>query len=112
MRFCTRLTALRVIAPFNLRLFFLVESMRLAQVDRQEALGQLDTIVLLVLFYAFGGRKGNSRMELCAQGLNNLFPISMSGQTSSRGAADAMLAIELHIERVEGMSTGTDGDPD
>lgn len=55
MRFCTRLTALRVIAPFNLRLFFLVESMRLAQVDRQEALGKLDTIVLLVSYYAFGG---------------------------------------------------------
>lgn len=51
-------------------------------------------------------------MELCAQGLNNLFPISMSGQTSSRGAADAMFAIELHIERVEGMSTRADGDSD
>jgi len=33
-------------------------------------------------------------------------------QTSPRGTTDAVLAVELDVERIEDMAAGTDGNPD
>jgi len=75
---------------------FLHELLRyfLAQVDRKEALRQLD------------------RMELCPQCFEDLLPLSVAGQTTSWSTSYAMLAIQLHVERIERMTTRGKGDAD
>ena len=75
-------------------LVFLVEGMRLAQIDGQEALGQFDG------------------MKLRSKCLDDHFPVSVRRQTASGCAADAVLAIELHVQGIECMTTGTYGDAD
>ena len=66
----------------------------LAQVHSKEALGQLYSV------------------ELRPQGLEDLLPLPVTGQTASRSASYAMLAIQLHVKRVECMTAGREGDAD
>lgn len=51
-------------------------------------------------------------VELGPQRLNNLYPVCMSRQAPARGAANAMLAIKLDIQRVKDVATRADGDLD
>ena len=51
-------------------------------------------------------------MELCPQSLNNLLPIRMCCQASSRRTTDTMLAVQLHVQRIKGMAARTDRNPD
>ena len=76
--------------------FFLHELLRylFTQVHREEALRQLHSV------------------ELRPQSLEDLLPLSMAGQAASRRASYAMLAIQLHVERVESMAAGGEGDAD
>ena len=75
---------------------FLHELLRylFTQVHREEALRQLHSA------------------ELRPQSLEDLLPLSMAGQAASRRASYAMLAIQLHVERVESMAAGGEGDAD
>lgn len=66
----------------------------LAQVDRQEALREFDSV------------------ELRSQRLQDLLPVAMAGQAASWRTTDAMLAVQLHIERVEGVAAGRKSDTD
>ena len=66
----------------------------LAQVDREEALRQFDS------------------MKLRPQGFENFLPLSMAGQTASWSTSYAMLAIQVHVERVECVAAGGEGDAD
>lgn len=66
----------------------------LAQIDRQEALREFDSV------------------ELRPQRLQDLLPVAMAGQAASRRTADAMLAIQLHIERVESVAAGRESNTD
>lgn len=50
----------------------------------------------------------NLRVEFRFQRLNHLLPILVGCQASARGAADGMPGIELHVKRVEGMTTRAD----
>jgi hypothetical protein len=76
--------------------FFLHELLRnlLAQVHREEALRQLHSV------------------ELRPQSFEDLLPLSMAGQATPWRASYAMLAIQLHVERVEGVAAGREGDAD
>ena len=65
-----------------------------AQVDRQEALREFDSV------------------ELRSQRLQDLLPVAMAGQAASWRAADAVLAVQLDIERVEGVAAGRKSDTD
>jgi hypothetical protein len=75
---------------------FLHEFLRylLAQVHRKEALRQLHSV------------------ELRPQSFEDLFPLSMAGETASWSASYAMLAIQLHVQRVECMAAGRKGNAD
>ena len=66
----------------------------LTQINRQETLRQFHS------------------MELRSQRLQNLFPISVAGQAAARRTSDAMLAVQLDIERVESVAAGRQGDAD
>lgn len=66
----------------------------LTQIDRQKALRQLD------------------RVELSPQSLQHLLPLPVACQTPTRRAADAVLAVELDVQRVEGVAAGGEGDAD
>lgn len=66
----------------------------LTQVDRQETLRQLDSV------------------ELRAQRLQNLLPLPMASQRAPRRATNAVLAIQLDIERVESVAAWRKGDAD
>jgi len=43
-------------------------------------------------------------MKLCPQCLNNKHPIRMSGQTPSRRATNAMLAVQLDIQGIKNVT--------
>ena len=75
---------------------FLDEFLRhlLAQVHRKEALRQLHSV------------------ELSPQGFKDFLPLPVTGQTASRSASYAMLAIQLHVERVKCMAAGREGNAD
>ena len=66
----------------------------LTQVDCQEALREFDSV------------------ELRSQRLQDLLPVAMAGQAASWRAADAVLAVQLDIERVEGVAAGRKSDTD
>lgn len=51
-------------------------------------------------------------MKLRSQRLDNALPVTVCSQAAARGAADAMFAVELDVERIEGVAAGTDGDAD
>jgi len=67
--------------------------MCLGEVDGEEALGKFysASIRLLGLYTQLLGLY--VLMELRSQCINHLFPVLMQGQTSPRGARDAVLAI-------------------
>ena len=65
-----------------------------AQVDRQEALREFDSV------------------ESRPQRLQDLLPVPMAGQAASRRTSDAMLAIQLDVERVESVAAGRQCDTD
>lgn len=50
-------------------------------------------------------------MEFGSQRLNDLLPIHMGCQTSSRCATNAMLAIQLNIQGIKGVGSRTNCDP-
>ena len=64
----------------------------LTQIDSQETLRQLDSV------------------ELGPQSLQNLLPLAVAGQTASRSTSNAVLAVQLHIERIEGVAAGRQRD--
>lgn len=66
----------------------------LTQIDRQETLREFDGV------------------ELRPQSLQNLFPVPMAGQAAARRTSDAVLAVQLYVERVESVATGGEGDAD
>lgn len=66
----------------------------LAQIDRQEALREFDSV------------------ESRPQRLQDLLPVPMAGQAASRRTSDAMLAIQLDVERVESVAAGRQCDTD
>lgn len=65
-----------------------------AQIDRQEALREFDSV------------------ESRPQRLQDLLPVPMAGQAASRRTSDAMLAIQLDVERVESVAAGRQCDTD
>jgi hypothetical protein len=51
-------------------------------------------------------------VEFGSQRLDDLFPVCVRRQAASGCAADAVLAVELHVQGIECMATRTDGDAD
>ena len=66
----------------------------LTQIDSQETLRQLDSV------------------ELGPQSLQNLLPLAVAGQTASRSTSNAVLAVQLHVERVKGVASWRERDAD
>jgi len=66
----------------------------LTQVDCQEALRKFDSV------------------ELRSKRLQDLLPVAMAGQTASWRTTDAMLAVQLDVERVECVAAGRQRDTD
>lgn len=85
--FCVRLVML-----------LLLEGKSIREVDRHEALWQLDPEeqrhMILAQKYACCDRcMFDLLVELCPKGLNDLFPITVRGQTPSRCAANTVFAV-------------------
>lgn len=51
-------------------------------------------------------------VKLRFQGLDDFLPVLVCCKTSSRSAADAVLAVKLYVERIKGMASRTDRDAD
>jgi len=66
----------------------------LTQIDRQEAFRELDSV------------------ELRPQSFQNLLPLPVTGETASGRTSDAMLAVQLDVERVECVATRRQCYPD
>src|SRR6187431_3119877 len=54
----------------------------------------------------------DSRVKLGPQRLQHHHPVTVRGQATSGGAADAMPAVELDIERIDNVAARADGYPD
>lgn len=76
--------------------FLMYELLRylLTQINSQETLGQLDSV------------------ELRPQRLQHLLPLAVTREAAARSAADAVLAVELDVQRVESVTAGGEGDAD
>lgn len=66
----------------------------LTQIDRQEALREFDSV------------------ELRPQSFQNLLPLSVTGQAATWRASDAMLAVQLNVEGIEGVAARRQRDAD
>ena len=52
------------------------------------------------------------RVELGLESLNHLLPVLMSSKAPSRGAANGMSRVKLHVKGIKCMAARTDGDAD
>lgn len=52
------------------------------------------------------------RVKLCLQRLDHLFPIMVGSEAASRGTADGVPGIELHVKWVESVAARADRNPD
>lgn len=51
-------------------------------------------------------------MELFPQSLNDVLPVQMAREALPRCAADAVLGVEAHVERIVAVTAGGDGNSD